>query len=289
MATINIPDGITEITEHTFQQAGVTSIVLPASVTSLKVCAFQDATKLSSINLENIREVVSWSLSGTALTSVELTNVPFIGACAISACPELETVVLKGVVGTGDWTFQNCPKLKTVKMNDIESLNAGTFSGCASLESLVLPKSLAFIGDWALEKNGLKEIFISWDNPENQVYIEENAFGQDEGKADFTWKVPEDLEDIYGSTWMGYPVEVGASSIGNTQLENGNAYYANGVLNLVNLEGYSADIISLNGVAVSHVQVESANYELPVNLASGVYLLKATNGNAKVATKFIVK
>ncbi|MFT3739648.1 MAG: leucine-rich repeat protein [Breznakibacter sp.] len=295
LAQINIPDGVTAITEHTFQQSGLTSIQLPASVTSLKVCAFQDATKLASINLGNIREIVSWALSGTAIISATVKDVPFIGTYAFHKCPNLEMVELSGVIGTGEWAFQDCAKLSSVKLNGVESIDVGAFSGCKALSSLTIPGSVAFVGNWSLEKTGLAQIFALWEDPENSVYIEDtedaSAFGMGDGRINFTWKVPASLKDVYGDYFMGYPVEVGEvpTGIGRTKVEKANVYYANGNLNLVDLAGYDITVIGLDGRIVAYTRVKEMNGKVPVSLTSGVYLVSAVKGANKASAKFVVK
>lgn len=290
LAQINIPDGITAITEHTFQQTGLTGITLPASVTSLKTCAFQNANKLASINLENITEIAAWALYGTAITTAEVSNVFTIGSEAFRVCPNLETVILNNVTSIGRWSFEGCTKLNSVTMNGVETIEMGAFSGCTGLTSLTIPNTVIYIADWSLEKTGLTEIFVSWEAPDETVYIEENAFGAGDGKINITWKVPENLLSVYGDTWLGYPVVAdGASGLGNTVFEKANAYYANGNLNMIDLAGYTVSIVTLDGRSIAQYLVSESSSVVPVSLPSGVYLVNAVNGSNRAVVKLFVK
>jgi hypothetical protein len=287
---INIPDGVTAITDHTFQQTGLTGIELPESVKTLGVCAFQTARKLASINLENITDIKSWALGETAITSAVINNVKFLGGCAFYTCPELESVVLGSAVQTGEWSFQNCAKLKEVTLsNTLESIDGGTFSGCSSLESLVIPNSVLFLGAWAFEKTAITEIFASWENPDDLI-TDENIFGADEGKINFTWKVPERLRSVYGDEFLGYPVETGEPGSGNEAVFiQANVFYSAGNLVITNLSGYNAFVYTSGGGVVSRFSVNDNHQAVPVSLTPGVYFFKAVSGSKIATAKFIAK
>ena len=290
LESINIPDGVPAITDHTFQQTGLKSITLPASVKSLKVCAFQDAHQLASINLENITEIVDWSMYGTAITSANISNVPNVGGSSFGNCPNLTSVVFKNVSGLGAWSFQNCTKLASVDLGSMESINSGAFSGDVALTSVTIPNSVVFIDAWTFEKSGITKMYVSWADPIGGVFIDPNAFGSDAGKINFTWLVPADLLDTYGSVLMGYPVALtDITGVKNVQLENASAYYAQGNLNLKGFQGYEISIVSVDGRTVAHFPANELNTAAQVSLASGIYMINATKENNRSVVKFIVK
>ncbi|MDP4239885.1 MAG: leucine-rich repeat protein [Bacteroidota bacterium] len=290
LATINIPDGITAITEHTFQQTGLTGITLPASVKTLRVCAFQDAHNLASINLENITGIVAWALYGTAITTANVSNVFAIGGEAFRKCPNLTTVVLRNVASTGGWTFEGCPKLTTVDLGELQTLDQGAFSGCSALTTLTIPNTVVFMDAWSLEKTGITKMYASWEDPANSVSIDANAFGADAGKINFTWMVPATLLDIYGSDFMGYPVQqTDIAELKNVQLENAGVYFASGNLNLKGFQGYKVSVVSIDGRTVAHFPVSEVNAQVPVSLTSGIYMINAIQGNNRAVAKFIVR
>lgn len=290
LTKINIPDGVTAITDHTLQETGLTSIVLPASVKTLGVCAFQTCKNLSSINLENVTEIKAWALGGTALKSVEIKNIKFINSSIFYECPELESVILGSAIQTGEWTFKGCTKLKDVSLpNSLESIDGGAFSGCSSLKSITIPSAVAFLGAWAFEKTGITEIYASWADPDD-VITDESIFGEDDGKINFVWKVPEEVRSAYGDEFLGYPVQVG-NSVANEyiQVNDANVFYANGSLTISNLDGYSAWVYSLDGHLVSGFNVNGNICNLSLSLQSGVYIIKAQKGSSISTAKFYVK
>lgn len=308
---INIPDGISTIFEHTFQLSGLTSIELPTSLKKLVYCAFQDANDLASINLDNITEIGDWALYATAITSVDLSNVR-IGNEAFRICPNLETVTLKNVfmIGNdgfrgctnlktiifedvfsiGNWAFEGCTKLTSANLGNVETIGVGSFSGCSALNSITIPSTTLLLDGWALEKTGITEIFASWEKPADMVDINKDAFGADEGKINFTWKVPEEVKAAWGNQYLGYPVEVGTPETANEFLKiEANVYYAAGTLYITNLSGYNTFVYSLDGRAVARFNVNTDSYNASVSLTPGIYVLKAVNGNKIATTKFAVR
>ncbi|MDD3195446.1 MAG: leucine-rich repeat protein [Paludibacter sp.] len=288
LESINFPEGMTTITEHTFQQSGLKSVVLPSTVTSLKVCAFQDAKNLASINLENVTEIVAWSLYGTALSDVVVNNVASIGDCAFARIPTLESIELNNVGELRGWMFQDCTKLKTVKMSGTEILNQGTFSGCSALTEITIPSSVAFIDDWSFEKTAITKIFASWANPATDVVINPNAFGSDEGKINFTWYVPESVYWGWDDFFMGYLVDL-FTSVNTIELEDGSVNYLQGILNVENLDGFNVTVYAIDGRSMGSFAVLGESMQQPMHLTSGVYLLHATKGAEKATAKFAVR
>lgn len=289
LESINFPEGMTAITEHTFQQTGLKSVVLPSTVKSLKVCAFQDAKNLASINLENVTEIVAWSLYGTAITSAVVKNVSSIGDCAFARIPTLESIELQNVGELRGWMFQDCAKLKSVKMTGTEVLNQGIFSGCTALTEIKLPSSIAFIDDWSFEKTGVKKIFASWADPSKDVVINANAFGSGDGKIDFKWYVPESVYWGWDDFYMGYLVEIDQNtSVPVIKLDNGNVSYTNGQLSLKNLDGYQVTVYGMDGRTESRFMVDGEMMQQHLNLNAGVYVISATKGNEHASTKLAV-
>jgi hypothetical protein len=289
LSTINIPDGITAITEHTFQQSGLTSIVLPASVKSLKVCAFQDAAKLASINLENITEIIDWSLYGTAISSANIQNVGVIHNCAFGKCPNLETVTIEGSYSIGEWVFQDCPKLKSVTISDgLEDINTGAFSGCSSLTSITIPNSLFYLGAWSLEKTALSSVNVSWEYPD-EVSIDEYAFGQDDGKPNFTWYVPEALKDTYSDEWLGYPVVIGTTGISAITAGTIKVITSPSAIE-VKADADLTGTVSVYSISGSKVYSKAGQLNgAKVTLSADLYIVKVSSNEGTVTSKVIVK
>ncbi|OAV64315.1 hypothetical protein Barb6XT_02847 [Bacteroidales bacterium Barb6XT] len=90
--------------------------------------------------------------------------------------------------------------------------------------------------------------------------------------------------------------EVFEKNVGATQalplLPEGEAgvYYVDGILHLVNLEGYSISVSTMKGERVLQFTADSDNAEYAAALPAGIYILNAAKWKEKYATrKFAVK
>ncbi|MDO4200641.1 MAG: leucine-rich repeat domain-containing protein [Bacteroidales bacterium] len=99
----------------------LTSIVIPASVTSIGVSAFMFRTELTSVTfasgskLESMREI-AFALTG--LTSVEIpASVTSIGTSAFNSCSNLASVKLNSNPTIGNDAFKDIKEGATVTMN----------------------------------------------------------------------------------------------------------------------------------------------------------------------------
>ncbi|OAV70863.1 hypothetical protein Barb4_01068 [Bacteroidales bacterium Barb4] len=66
------------------------------------------------------------------------------------------------------------------------------------------------------------------------------------------------------------------------------AYYADGVLHLVNLEGYILSVSTIDGRQLLQFKADDAEYSVAA-LPAGVYILRAASGTGSHVTKFVVK
>lgn len=244
---------LTAISEHCFQEcASLTSLNIPVGVTTIGTCAFQNCANLRNISVPTtVSAINSWSFYGTGIESITI--------------PE-------GVERLNGWTFGNCSALKTLK----------------------LPASLTYMEDWVFDNvSTLEEIYVAWPtapDPNDPEAVIKNVkwwtFGDKVDRSACIVKVPAQYRDAYGDTWFDFPIEsyTGLSTIASEQAR---VYYADGTLNLFNLDGYTANVISVNGQLAATFKVNKTGVQL--SLTPGIYILNAKKGNAIVATKFIVK
>ena len=143
------------------------TIRIPASVTEIKACAFQNCTSLSSVTFEddsNLQTIgggytcyrgdygsydfgIFGAFAGcTSLTSIEIPNsVKEIGVCAFKNCSQLSSV-----------TFEPNSKLKTIDgycdgnwSSEVGTKHYGAFADCEALTNIELPASLTAINSVA--------------------------------------------------------------------------------------------------------------------------------------------
>ena len=113
--------------------SGLTSLNLPAGITSIGDYAFRGCSGLTSLNLPD--------------------GITEIGKSAFMLCSGLTSLNLPaGITTIGFNAFYGCSGLTSLTLPaDITSIDYGTFYGCSGLTSINLPSSVTKIGSWAFE------------------------------------------------------------------------------------------------------------------------------------------
>lgn len=122
--------------------------VIPNSVTSIGVIAFEDCSKLTGVTIPNsVTEIGSWAFCNCrGLTSVTIgNNVNFIRDYTFSQCISLTSVTIpNSVTEIRDWAFDNCVSLKSVTIPaSVTYIGDLAFSKCPNLTAYIEPDSYA--------------------------------------------------------------------------------------------------------------------------------------------------
>ena len=133
IASITIPNGVTNIGDHAFYNCDVLkSIDIPSSVISIEDSAFSCCASLKTVNFANDSKLSS------------------IGEYVFSWCESLEIINLgvnNQLHSIGDKAFIWCESLTSIEIpNSVTSIYWGAFRYCSSLESIVIPNSVTSIG-----------------------------------------------------------------------------------------------------------------------------------------------
>ena len=123
---------------------GITSYVVPDSVTMISDNAFSGCHSLKSVKLHD-----------------GITN---IGCSAFRGCDNLESINIPSSIELiEDGLFSSCDKLKSISVpKSISSIGSGAFSGCSSLESIIIPDSVKHLGRYAFRGcSSLKSVRLS--------------------------------------------------------------------------------------------------------------------------------
>ncbi len=109
----------------------VSDLVIPESVTSIKDYAFEGCDFLNSVTIGE--------------------NVTSVGYRSFYECTNLKSVVIGNKVATiGAYAFNNCDQLSEVAFGDsVASIRAYAFYDCDVLGAIALPASVTSIGDYA--------------------------------------------------------------------------------------------------------------------------------------------
>ena len=131
--------------------SGLTSLNLPAGITSIGRGAFLGCSGLTSLNLPaGIKWIGSSAFQGcSGLTSLNLpAGIAFIDSRAFSGCSGLMSLNLPaGITSIGSWAFQGCSGLTSLTLPaGITVIDDYAFYGCSGLTSLTLPASITRIG-----------------------------------------------------------------------------------------------------------------------------------------------
>jgi hypothetical protein len=142
---------VTRIEDYTFDweySANMTSVTLPANVTSIGSSAFSDCTFLTAITVDGANAAFS-SLAGVLFNKSRTLLVKFPTANAGSyAVPE-------GVADIGDYAFAGCASLTSVTLPaSVTSIGQEAFRTCYGLTGFTLPEGVKSIGKKAFDRCG---------------------------------------------------------------------------------------------------------------------------------------
>ena len=116
--TVTVPETVTEIGYNVFTWTAVKKIILPETVTVIKMGAFQDSSQLEEIVIPD--------------------SVKEIGMLAFERCKKLKSITVPGavrVINTG--TFGECDALKSVTIPEsVKFIYDHAFARCSALEDI---------------------------------------------------------------------------------------------------------------------------------------------------------
>jgi hypothetical protein len=181
MTSIELPAGLTSIGESAFEDcSSLTSIALPAGLTSIGECAFSGCSSLTSIQLP------------AGLTS--------LSERAFECCSSMMLIELPaGITSIGEYAFYGCSSLMSIKLPaGLTSIGRSAFDFCSSMTSIELPASLTSIGECAFD--GCSSLTLI-ELPAGLMSLGEGAFS---GCSSLTSiQLPAGLMSIGGYTFSG--------------------------------------------------------------------------------------
>lgn len=133
---VTIGDSVKVIPDYLFCKTLLTSVVIPGSVTTIGIGAFEDCKNLTSVKISE--------------------GVVTIGENAFWGCEMLENIAIPdSVTSISESAFSECSKLTTVKIGKgVSTIKGYAFSYCGNLQNVEIDNSITVIGDCAFRSNG---------------------------------------------------------------------------------------------------------------------------------------
>ena len=191
------------IGEYAFKGcSGLTSLNLPAVITSIGSRAFYGCSGLTSLNLPaDITYIGLYAFYGcSGLTSLTIpTGVSIINEYAFYDCSSLTRLDLPSSIREiYHSAFMNCRNLTSLTIpSNVTYISSRAFSGCSSLKNITLPTRIFGIGDNAFYGcSNLNSLTLSYELRE----INEYAFCDCNGLTSiyvYADKVPKMREDVF--------------------------------------------------------------------------------------------
>lgn len=175
--TYEIDEGSIEIGSAAFYgQAGVKTVIIPASVRIIGENAFKNCIGLEQVIIDEGSALTSIGQYAFAscknLQKIELEHCSHLTALsgqAFQNCASLKEIDLSatrvtqlGHTASYGFVFDGCASLSSVKLPEtLTSINNYSFSDCRSLESINVPASVKTLGSYAFYHAGLTQIDLS--------------------------------------------------------------------------------------------------------------------------------
>ena len=167
LTSLTLPAGITSISDCAFEGcSGLTSLTLPAGITSIGSRAFYSCSGLMSLTLPTgITSIGEYAFEGcSGLTSLTLpASITSIGEYAFDKCSGLTSLTLPvGITSISNGAFMGCSGLTSLTLHaGITSIGISAFAYCSGLTSLTLPAGITSIGDVAFSGcSGLTSLIL---------------------------------------------------------------------------------------------------------------------------------
>ena len=238
---------VTHIGYAVFSETNVTSVTLPAALTSIGNETFRSCRSLGSVIFEKnsvLQSIGDWAFNECdALVSIKIpASVKALGDDAFSWCDRLTTVTFEensAIQSIGKYAFYGSNALKEIDLSKVEEIGEGAFLGI-NFSSVDL-SSATSVGNQAFTANENEEPLITINN-ETPATIASGAFPESAmflvpGDAATTYKSADVWSD-YASRIFGRNVAV--QTINVTAQEKGS-----GVLEAIGGNENQTNIIDL--------------------------------------------
>lgn len=165
LTSVVIPDSVTFISAHAFENCtNLVSVNIPNGVTEIHTATFMNCTSLTSVTIPNsITSIGQEAFYQSGLTSIVIPDsVTNLTMACFYGCASLTSVTLPNSnCGYGRSCFAGCTSLTTIIFpEEGEIYLDGTFMNCTSLTSVTIPDSVVGIYDGFVGCTSLTTIYV---------------------------------------------------------------------------------------------------------------------------------
>lgn len=142
---IIIPDSVTTVKPYAFYRSSAAKITIPASVSSIGQNAFSGCAALTEIIVETGAASPNYCSDDGVLYNKDKT--------LLITCPAGKTgiyTIPSGVTNINDYAFFGCTGITEITIpSSVISIQEGAFNGCSGLQQITVPASVTSIGSMA--------------------------------------------------------------------------------------------------------------------------------------------
>ena len=242
LTSIEIPASVRILQPGVFEGSGLTSVVIPATLTTIFDNPFQDCPDLTSIvveagnsrydsrdNCNAIIETYYNRLVTSCSTTVIPESVTSIGEMSFCRRYDLTTFTVPDQIKeVARNAFYDCTNLESITFSDnIELIDQAAFYWCDNLKTVTIGSGIKQMGEAVFGRcNKLTKVYINATTP--PITTGDPFY---DGNAQVVIYVPDEAVDAYESTspWSMYHIEgSGGTMVGDTYTFNGATPYNTG-------------------------------------------------------------
>ena len=184
ITNLEIPDGVTAISDYAFRHVNITSVTIPESVTSIGTYAFSDCSSLETVTFGENSQLTSigWYVfyDCSSLTSITIPeSVTSIGSSAFYYCSSLTSITIpESLTSIGYDAFRYCSNIQKLYIDNLTSyLNISYDSSASSplyatnqdvslyvggepITNLEIPDGVTAIPDYAFKRVNITSVTI---------------------------------------------------------------------------------------------------------------------------------
>jgi len=268
---------------------GLTSVVMPNSITAIGNSAFSSCRNMASITLsDNLTRIgTNAFFSCNKITSLVLPeSLTELGEGALSYCETLRNITLPSQMTSIPYEAFRNSGLTNITLDNISVIGERAFLSCGSLEKIWLGNQVDSIKDYAFGLClALKEIHIDMATPP----IINNLTFYNINKSACVVYVPQGAVDTYKTTslWADFPniVEEGSDGIRSISADHAQIVPVSGG---IRIDSKTAAKITVFDIGGRQIYRSVSDGKSIVPLQQGVYLVQVQNDEGVGLQKIIV-